>query len=308
MKKINLGNSEAPCLAVGCMRMNALKPAEAAKFVSYAVENGANFFDHADIYPGSPPYGVCESIFAAALADAGIKREAVIIQSKCGIVPGVMYDFSLKHILDSVDGILGRLRTDYLDLLLLHRPDALAEPEEIAAAFDRLHSSGKVRQFGVSNHTPYQIELLKKHVKPRLIVNQLQLSITNASMIAQSMHMNTLGNDAVSRDLGVLDYCRLHDITIQPWSPFQYGFFEGVFLGSPKFPALNQVLDGIAAKYNVSNTALAVAWLIRHPAKFQPIIGSMNAARLGECIAGTEITLTREEWYAIHAAAGYSLL
>ncbi|MCV4230615.1 aldo/keto reductase family oxidoreductase [Virgibacillus sp. LDC1] len=301
MKTMKLGSSslEVPVVAVGCMRINSLEKAEAERFVSSALEEGANFFDHADIYGG----GACEEIFADAIHMNAEVREKIILQSKCGIRQG-MFDFSKEHILNSVDGILKRLKTEYLDVLLLHRPDALVEPEEVAEAFDKLESSGKVRHFGVSNQNPMQIQLLKKAVKQPLVANQLQLSITNTTMIQSGINVNMENDAAVNRDGSVLDFCRLHDITIQPWSPFQYGFFEGVFLGSDKFPELNQKIDEIAEKYNVTNTTIAIAWLLRHPAHMQPIIGTMNISRLQDCIKAGDVTLTREEWYAIYRAAG----
>jgi predicted oxidoreductase len=230
-------------------------------------------------------------------------REKIILQSKCGIRKG-MFDFSKEHILHSVDGILKRLNTEYLDVLLLHRPDALVEPEEVAEAFDILENSGKVRHFGVSNQKPLQIQLLQKYVKQPLVANQLQLSITNANMISNGINVNMENDSAIDRDGSVLDFCRLNDITIQPWSPFQYGFFEGVFLGNDKFPELNQKIDEIAAKYGVSNTTIAIAWLLRHPAKMQPVIGTMNVDRLKDCCGASEIHLTREEWYEIYRGAG----
>lgn len=301
MKTMKLGTSslEVPVVAVGCMRINSLEKEEAERFVLSALEEGANFFDHADIYGG----GACEEIFADAIHMNAEVREKIILQSKCGIRPG-MFDFSKEHILNSVDGILKRLKTEYLDVLLLHRPDALVEPEEVAEAFDQLESSGKVRHFGVSNQNPMQIQLLKKAVKQPLVANQLQLSITNTTMIQSGINVNMENDAAVNRDGSVLDFCRLHDITIQPWSPFQYGFFEGVFLGSDKFPELNQKIDEIAEKYNVTNTTIAIAWLLRHPAHMQPIIGTMNISRLQDCIKAGDVTLTREEWYAIYRAAG----
>ncbi|GAB6930328.1 aldo/keto reductase family oxidoreductase [Paenibacillus sp. JCM 10914] len=301
MKTIKLGSSslEVPVVAVGCMRINSLEKAEAERFVQTALEEGANFFDHADIYGG----GACEEIFADAIHMNAEIREKIILQSKCGIRQG-MFDFSKEHILNSVDGILKRLSTDYLDVLLLHRPDTLVEPEEVAEAFDKLESSGKVRHFGVSNQNPMQIQLLKKAVKQPLVANQLQLSITNSTMIQSGINVNMENDAAVNRDGSILDFCRLHDITIQPWSPFQYGFFEGVFLGSDKFPELNQKIDEIAEKYNVTNTTVAIAWLLRHPAQMQPVIGTMNIDRLKDCITAGDITLTREEWYAIYRAAG----
>ncbi|RUT33572.1 aldo/keto reductase family oxidoreductase [Paenibacillus zeisoli] len=301
MRTIKLGSSalEVPVIAVGCMRINSLEKPEAERFVQTALDEGANFFDHADIY-GS---GACEEIFADAIHMNADIREKIILQSKCGIRQG-MFDFSKEHILDSVDGILKRLRTDYLDVLLLHRPDTLVEPEEVAEAFDRLESSGKVRHFGVSNQNPMQIQLLQKFVKQPLVANQLQLSITNATMITSGFNVNMENEAAVNRDGSILDFCRLNDITIQPWSPFQYGFFEGVFLGSDKFPELNQKIDEIAGKYGVSNTTIAVAWLLRHPARMQPVIGTMNIERLQDCCKASEVQLTREEWYGIYRAAG----
>ncbi|MHB1484425.1 MAG: aldo/keto reductase [Saccharofermentanales bacterium] len=305
MKKIKLGKSDlqVPVIAVGCMRINRLEPIEAQKFIQTAVDNGADFFDHADIYGR----GVCEEIFAQAVGDAGIKREDIFIQSKCGIVPGQSFDFSKEHIIESVEGSLKRLKTDYLDILLLHRPDALVEPDEVADAFDRLQSTGKVRNFGVSNQNPMQMKLLQKSLKQPILANQLQLSITNANMIAAGMHVNMQTDDSIDRDGSVLDFCRLNDITIQPWSPFQYGFFEGVFLNNEKFLDLNNKINEIAAIYEVSNTTIALAWILRHPAKMQPVTGTMNITHLMDCLKASEIYLTRDEWYAIYMAAGNTL-
>ncbi|ANS75254.1 aldo/keto reductase [Paenibacillus yonginensis] len=302
MKTIKLGTSslEVPVVAVGCMRINSLDKNGAERFVQSALDLGANFFDHADIYGA----GECEEIFADAIHMSPSVRENIILQSKCGIRPGISFDFSKEHILNSVDGILKRLKTDYLDVLLLHRPDALVEPEEVAEAFEQLEKAGKVRHFGVSNQKPMQIELLKKFVKQPIVANQLQLSITNANMISNGVNVNMEVDSSIDRDGSILDYCRLHDITIQPWSPFQYGFFEGVFLGSDKFPELNKKIDEIAAKYSVSNTTIAIAWLLRHPAQMQPIIGTMNIDRLDDCVKAADVVLTREEWYEIYTAAG----
>lgn len=301
MRTIKLGTSnlDVPVIAVGCMRINSLNKQEAERFVQSSLELGANFFDHADIYGG----GNCEEIFADAIHMNDDVRENIILQSKCGIRPG-RFDFSKEHILNSVDGILKRLKTDYLDVLLLHRPDALVEPEDVAEAFDQLESSGKVRQFGVSNQSPMQIQLLKKYVKQPLVANQLQLSITNSTMISRGFNVNMENGAAIDRDGGILDFCRLHDITVQPWSPFQYGFFEGVFLGNEKFPELNQKINEVAEKYNVTNTTIAIAWLLRHPANMQPVTGTMNLSRLADCCKASEIKLTREEWYEIFLAAG----
>jgi len=283
--------------------MKDMSDADAGAFIRTAIDAGANFFDHADIYGG----GACESKFASAVGMNPTLREQMIIQSKCGIVPGIMYDFSKEYILEAVDGILRRLRTEYLDVLLLHRPDALVEPEEVAEAFDKLQKQGKVRHFGVSNQKPMQIEYLRKYVCQPIVANQLQLSVPFAGMISQGLHVNMQDAESVDHDGSILDYCRLNDITIQPWSPFQYGFFEGVFLGCEKYPELNQVIDKLAEKYGVSNTAIAIAWLLRHPAKFQPVTGTMNARRLLECVDGTRVELTRIEWYNVLTAAGYTL-
>jgi predicted oxidoreductase len=284
------------------MRISEMSNQEISHLVHTAIEGGINFFDHADIYGG----GQSEARFAEALGMTPQLRETIILQSKCGIRQG-MFDFSKEHILEAVDGSLKRLQTEYLDVLLLHRPDTLVEPEEVAEAFTILEESGKVRYFGVSNQNPMQIELLKKFVRQPLIINQLQLSITNTGMIDAGINVNMEIDPSIDRDGSILDYCRLHDITIQPWSPFQYGFFEGVFLDNPKFPDLNQKIDELAAAKGVANTAIAIAWLLRHPARMQPIIGTTNADRVRDICRASDITLSRQEWYEIYRAAGNKL-
>lgn len=301
MRTMKLGtvNLEVPVVAVGCMRIDDITPHQAEMFVNTALDLGANFFDHADIYGD----GACEEIFARAIHMSPSVREKVILQSKCGIRQS-SFDFSKQHILAAVEGSLKRLNTDYLDVLLLHRPDALVEPEEVASAFDELQTKGKVKHFGVSNQKPMQIELLKRYVKQPIVANQLQLSITNATMISNGVNVNMENPPSIDHDGSILDYCRLNNITIQPWSPFQYGFFEGVFLDHPKFPQLNAKIDEIARAHKVTNTTVAIAWLLRHPAKMQPITGTMNPQRLADCCKAAEVDLTREEWYAIYTAAG----
>lgn len=306
MKKTMLGktNLEIPVIAVGCMRIAEMETDRLTEHIRFCIEHGLNFFDHADIYGG----GQCESRFAEAFKKTGYKREDVILQSKCAIRPGVMYDFTKKHILESVDGILKRLDTDYLDVLLLHRPDALMEPEEVAEAFELLEKEGKVRHFGVSNHRPYQIELLNKYVKQELCANQLQFSIPFSNMVAAGMEANMLTDGAIDRDGGILDYCRLKDVTIQAWSPFQYGFFEGIFLGNnEKYPELNKALEEISQKYDTTPTAIATAWILRHPANIQMIAGTTNTERMSEIIKGSEIRLEREEWYRLYLSSGHIL-
>lgn len=299
MYKIELGKSgmQVPTVAVGCMRISNMNEKEASAFVNTAVENGAVFFDHADIYGG----GKSESVFGKAVAS--MNREDLIIQTKCGIRQG-RFDFSYEHITQSVEGSLKRLGTDYIDVLLLHRPDALMEPEEVAKAFDELKASGKVRHFGVSNQNPYQMQLLQSCLDMPLCANQLQFSVMHAPMIQSGINVNMYNDSAVNRDGGVLDYCRLNKITIQPWSPMQYGFFEGCFIDNEKFPGLNAKLEEIGEKYGVSKTTVAFAWILRHPAKMQPVTGTTNLTRLVDCIKASEITLTREEWYEIYRAAG----
>ncbi|GAB3927896.1 aldo/keto reductase [Microlunatus endophyticus] len=230
----------------------------------------------------------------------------MIIQSKVGIRPGY-FDFSAEHITGSVAESLEALRTDYLDVLLLHRPDTLVEPDEVAAAFDQLHSEGKVRHFGVSNHTPGQIELLKRSLNVPLIFNQVQLSITHAPLFASGIAANMAGLDqSVVRDNGLLDHARLNDITLQAWSPFQKGFFDGVFLDDREnYAELNDALDELAAKYGVTPTGIAVAWITRHPADIQVVLGTTKPSRVKESAAGSEVPLTREEWYRLFTAAGY---
>ncbi|MBC1546506.1 aldo/keto reductase family oxidoreductase [Listeria sp. FSL L7-1435] len=304
MKRITIGNSAltASEISLGCMRMADLSKEDANKVINTALENGIDFFDHADIYGG----GKSEEVFADAIDMNATIREKMILQSKCGIRQG-FFDFSKEHIISSVEGSLKRLKTDYLDTLLLHRPDTLFEPEEVAAAFTELEKSGKVRHFGVSNQNPGQIELLKKYVDQELIANQLQFSIMHTGMIDTGFNVNMTIDPSLDRDGGILEYSRLNNMTIQAWSPFQFGFFEGVFLDNDKFPELNKTIDKIAADKGVTNSAIAVAWIQRHPASFQTVIGTMNPGRIADIAKASDVTLSREEWYEIYRAAGNQL-
>ncbi|AEO24939.1 aldo/keto reductase family oxidoreductase [Listeria monocytogenes] len=304
MKRITIGNSAltASEISLGCMRMADLSREDANKVINTALENGIDFFDHADIYGG----GKSEEVFADAIDMNATIREKMILQSKCGIRQG-FFDFSKEHIIASVEGSLKRLKTDYLDTLLLHRPDTLFEPEEVAAAFTELEKSGKVRHFGVSNQNPGQIELLKKYVDQELIANQLQFSIMHTGMIDTGFNVNMTIDPSLDRDGGILEYSRLNNMTIQAWSPFQYGFFEGVFLDNDKFPELNKTIDKIAADKGVTNSAIAVAWIQRHPASFQTVVGTMNPGRIADIAKASDVTLSREEWYEIYRAAGNQL-
>lgn len=301
MKNINIGNGaiESSEISLGCMRMANLSKVEASKLINTALDEGINFFDHADIYGG----GKSEEIFADAINMNATIREKMVLQSKCGIRKG-FFDFSKEHIINSVDDILKRLRTDYLDTLLLHRPDTLMEPEEVSEAFAQLHASGKVRYFGVSNQNPMQIELLNKYLNNKIIINQLQLSIMNTGMIDSGINVNMQVNSSIDRDGSILEYCRLKDITIQAWSPFQYGFFEGVFLDNDKFPELNEKINEIAKLKGVANTAIATAWILRHPAKIQTVVGTTSPSRLKDICRASDVNLTRQEWYEIYRAAG----
>lgn len=303
MYSIELGKSglQVPTVAVGCMRINNMRQKEVSAFIQNALDSGANFFDHADIYGG----GESETLFGKAVTPS--VREKLLIQTKCGIVPGKRFDFSFDHIVQSVNGSLKRLGTDYIDVLLLHRPDALMEPEEVAKAFDQLKAAGKVRHFGVSNQNPYQMQLLQNCLDMPLCANQLQFGIMHTPMVNWGINVNMYNESGADRDGGVLDYCRLNQITIQPWSPLQYGFFEGCFIDNEKFPVLNNTLAALAEKYGVSKTAIAFAWILRHPAKMQPVTGTTNLSRLQECLKGSQIRLTRDEWYQIYLSAGNRL-
>ena len=302
--KLGAAGPTVPVVAVGCMRINNLDGPAAERFVQAALDLGANFFDHADIYGD----GACEEIFAKAVHMSPSVREKLILQSKCGIVKNPrMFDFSRRHIIESVEGSLRRLGTEYLDVLLLHRPDALMEPEEVAEAFRTLKESGKVRHFGVSNQNPGQMALLEQACGEKMIVDQLQLSIAHCPMIDEGLNVNIENSPAVVRDGGVLDYCRLKGITIQAWSPFQYGMFEGTFLGSGKYPELNTKINELAEKYGATPNAIAIAWILRHPAKIQAIVGTTNAQRLAGICKAADIQLTRQEWYALYLAAGKTL-
>lgn len=298
---VNKSDFQIPSIGLGCMRIPALPDQNTVNhLLETAMEHGVNFFDHADIYGG----GESERIFGKWLAEK--KREDMIIQSKCGIRQG-QFDFSKEYILKSADGILQRLGTDYLDILLLHRPDTLMEPEEVAEAFEELHSSGKVKYFGVSNMNPYQIELLNQACDGKILFDQIQFSIAHCGIIDAGLNVNIDNHAGVNRDASLLEYARLKKLTLQAWSPFQYGMFEGTFIGSEKYPELNQKLSEIGEKYHLTPNAVAVAWIMRHPAKIQTIVGTTNAKRLAECSEAARVELTREEWYALYLAAGKKL-
>lgn len=304
MKTINIVNGPQNVSAIiqGCMRMPALSKEDAAKAIRTAYDCGINFFDHATCYGN----GEAEERFAEAFPLTGIKREDIIIQSKCGLCfDRNEFDWTKENILSSVDDSLRRLKVEYLDALLLHRPDLLFDPEEVAEAFDTLEKTGKVRCFGVSNLMPMQIELLKKYVKQPLVFNQVQLSLEQSQLIDQALYMNNKTTEfSINRDGSALDYCRLHDITIQAWSPLQHGMFGGTFIDNADFPELNKALATIAEREGVSKAAVAIAWILRHPAKMQAIIGTMNPEHIKDTCYAVKVNLSHHDWYELYLASG----
>lgn len=301
-QKIGQSGLEGSSIALGCMRMAALDTTAAQEVIASALNHDINFFDHADIYGG----GESERRFGEAVKTLGLSREQYLLQSKCGIRQGY-FDFSKEHILSSVDGILERLGTDYLDFLVLHRPDALVEPEEVAEAFYQLKKAGKVKHFGVSNQNPHQIALLQAYLDQPLAVNQMQLSPAHTPMIDTGLNVNMKNSSAIDRDNGVIDYCRLHHITLQAWSPFQIDLGRGLFMGNPNYKELTATIEKYAKQYALSSEAIIVAWILRHPAKMQAIVGSMNPERIARIAAAEQVILSRSEWYDIYRSAGNSL-
>lgn len=299
MQRLGQTGLEVSRIALGCMRMASLSEKETAQVLKTVLEQGINFFDHADIYG----QGESEIRFAQGAKLVGLKREDIFLQSKCGIRKGY-FDFSKDYILESVDGILKRLDTEYLDVLALHRPDALMEAEEVAEAFHLLKQAGKVRHFGVSNQNIYQMELLQSYLDQPLVVNQLQLSPAHTPLIDAGFHVNMKDDAATMRDGGLIDYCQLKKITIQAWSPFLIDLQRGIFANHPDYALLNQTIGEIAERYHVSHETIVVAWILRHPAKIQTIVGSMNSDRLTKIAQASQITLTRQEWYEIYRSAG----
>lgn len=309
MKTFTLPGTDlvVPEVVLGLMRIADKTDDEIRTLVRTAADAGIDFVDLADIY--GPTLHECEARYGAAMKLTSSDREKVTIQTKAGIVKDPLsFDFSYEHLVESVDGSLKALQTDYVDILLLHRPDALVEPEEVARAFDDLQAAGKVRHFGVSNQNPGQVELLRRYVKQPIVANQLQLSITHATLFTSGTAVNMAGLDqSIDRDNGIVDYCRLHDIALQAWSPFQAGFFTGPFLGSPDYPELNAVVDRLATQYGVPAEAIATAWILRHPARWQVVLGTTTPERVTAAAAGSDVTLTRPEWYELYRAAGHVL-
>ena len=307
MRYITLGqdDKELSEIVLGMMRIKDKSVKEVEELVETALSVGINAFDLADIYGR----GRCEELLGLVLKNRPDLREKMWIQSKCGIriEEFTYFDFSKEYILQSVDGILERLQVDYLDSLLLHRPDALMESDQVAEAFDLLYKQGKVRDFGVSNQNPMMMEFLKKDVKQPLAVNQLQLSAAFTPGFESGFHVNMEDSQAAMRDGSIFEYCKLHDVVIQAWSVLQFGYFRGNFVGNEKFQALNQVLERLAIKYGVTSTTIAISWILRYPAKMQAVVGTTNPKHLIEASQATNFNLTRKEWYEIYLAAGNNL-
>lgn len=307
MRYITLGqdDKELSEIVLGMMRIEDKSVKEVEELVETALSVGINAFDLADIYGR----GRCEELLGLVLKNRPDLREKMWIQSKCGIriEEFTYFDFSKDYIIKSVDGILQRLKIDHLDSLLLHRPDALMEADQVAEAFDLLYKQGKVRNFGVSNQNPMMMELLKKDVKQPLAVNQLQLSAAFTPGFESGFHVNMEDSQAAMRDGSIFEYCQLHDVVIQAWSVLQFGYFKGNFVGNEKFQALNQVLDRLAIKYGVTSSTIAISWILRYPAKMQAVVGTTNPKHLREVSQAGNFCLTRKEWYEIYLAAGNNL-
>lgn len=307
MRYITLGqdDKELSEIVLGMMRIKDKSVKEVEELVETALSVGINAFDLADIYGR----GRCEELLGLVLKNRPDLREKMWIQSKCGIriEEFTYFDFSKDYIIKSVDGILQRLKIDHLDSLLLHRPDALMESDQVAEAFDLLYKQGKVRDFGVSNQNPMMMELLKKDVKQPLAVNQLQLSAAFTPGFESAFHVTMEDSQAAMRDGSIFEYCKLHDVVIQAWSVLQFGYFKGNFVGNEKFQALNQVLDRLAIKYGVTSSTIAISWILRYPAKMQAVVGTTNPKHLREVSQAANFSLTRKEWYEIYLAAGNNL-
>ena len=298
-----IGGISVSRIAQGCMRIDRLTRAELDALIRSDLDAGISFFEHADIYGGN---GRCEELFGNILREDPSLRERMTIQTKCGIRPG-QYDFSREHILTSVEQSLKRLGTEQVEFLVLHRPDTLVEPEEVAEAFTQLKEQGKVKKFGVSNHNAMQIALLNKYLPEPLVIDQLQFGLGHTVLVDAGLNVNMKNDESINRDDSTLDYCRLNDIAIQAWSPLQFGFIKGHFMGNPDFEGLNRKLEELGDAYGITATAMAIAWILRHSAKIQPIVGSVNSERMHDIAKAADVTITRKEWYDLYCATGKSL-
>ena len=307
MKYCNLGDLNSSAIVMGCMRIADKPLTQVEKVIFEAMRGGVNTFDLADIYGG----GDCEKVFGVAIRDLGVPRKDFILQTKCGIHKNpiektVRYDFTKEYIIESVEGSLKRLNTEYLDVLLLHRPDTLVEPDEVGEAFERLKDDGKVKAFGVSNFNATQIQLFRS-AGIQIAANQVQFSLMHTPLVDAGFNVNMYKDESVTRAGDTLEYCRLKGIPLQAWSPLQYGFFNGVFVGNANFPELNALLTDLAEKYGVTPSAIAFAWILRHPAFKQAVTGTTTPERMAEICKAADIRLTHEEWYKLYFATGKTL-
>jgi predicted oxidoreductase len=309
MQTFRLGNSDLNVsrIGYGCMLIGGSwddapltdsTRHTARQSVQTALDTGINFFDHADIYCN----GKSETVFGELCKDAPHLRQQIYLQTKCGIRSG-RYDFSYEHIIHSVEGSLKRLQTDYIDVLLLHRPDPLVEPEEVARAFDELSQSGKVRWFGVSNHTAAQMELLRKVLNQSIVTNQVEFNLIHTQLLDEGIVFNQ-NNPRLTRNEGVMEYCRLHNITLQVWSPLA----GGRLTGNPHpedgthFQNASELVSQLAKEKAVSREAILIAWILHHPARIQPLPGTTNPERILAASEADRVSLTREEWYRLFIA------
>ena len=303
MKHIMIGGvMEASEMALGCMRDCRIPFEDAEQLVLTAVDEGINFFDHADVYG----FGASEEYFGRILERNPGLRNKIMIQSKCALIRDtektLYIDTTKEHIIESVENSMKRLKVDHLDSFLLHRADTLMEPEEVAEAFDLLHTSGKVRYFGVSNFKTMDLMYLQSCINQRLIINQMQLSVAHTTLIDPTDSVQLNEADNVDRNGGVLTYMRMNKMTAQAWSPFQVRFYGGVFMKDDQYPILNSVVNRMAEEKKVSPSAIAIAWILRHPAKIQPLIGTTNKERLKDICTASNVTLSRAEWYELYRA------
>jgi predicted oxidoreductase len=301
MKTVTLAPNlpAASRLAYGCWRIaeRGAQPEAGRGAILAAIEAGYTLFDHADIYCD----GEAEKVFGQLLKEVAGLRPRLLLATKCGIRKAgepspdspSRYDFSADYILRSCEGSLRRLGVETIDLYQLHRPDFLMDPAEVAGAFTQLRQSGKVREFGVSNFKPSQWAALQSACPMRLVVNQVEISLANLSTF----------------DDGTLDQCLAERITPMAWSPLaggQLGHGPRRLLPSQESyqtDAINAALDALAKPRGVDRTAIALAWLLRHPSRIVPIVGSTDPTRIREAARADSVELSHEDWYRLFAAA-----
>ena len=289
-------------IALGCMRIGNLSVDEAEELIICALENGIKLFDHADIYGNRR----CEELFGEVLKRNPHIRDKMIIQSKCGIRRGY-YDLSKDYIIKQVEESIRLLNCGYLDILMLHRPDALVDYEEVNEAFNYLYEKGLVKEFGVSNMNSIQIELYNKKLNHKMKYNQVQFSIVHSHMISEGLFVNMSDDESCGRSYGLIEYSMLKDIKLQAWSSVMASWSDGSFIDNPKYDKLNEKLSELANKYNVTKNAIAVSWILRHPANIVPIVGTTSKEHLKEMVKAKDVCLTKEEWYSLYLKAGHLL-